>query len=147
MFEMPVPANDHYWSTADVKYRLADAARTLKQMPLPKGGLPRAGYGSGWPDIVRNAKEAYGYDPARNFRFTPASEKIARMEETIQWLFWVAKEELPLVWGRASGITWRRLEDIDGRSRTTLKTIYDLALATIQTNLNRQSVHNLNTKK
>ena len=92
-------------------------------------------------------KRQYGWYPQRNFSVVPPAKEIEKMEETLKWLFWISKEELPIVWARSSGMTWRRLEDIDGRSRPTIKAIYDLGVATIQTNLNRETVHAVNTKK
>ena len=126
------------WTTGDVVYRLAEAIETLRRLPLPRHGRPAQRW-TYWPDYVRDALEAYGYAKTHIRPGAPPPDKIKRMEETLEWLLWVADLERKLVFARAAKITWRALEDHDGRSRTTLKNVYDKAVETI--------VHRLNAKK
>lgn len=67
-----------------VIYRLEEAGRTLIALP-GKGCLP-ASFGSGWPDVVRAAVEAYGYDPEQIRPPAPEPQAITRMDEAFRWV-------------------------------------------------------------
>ena len=67
------------------------AALTLRRLPDPPGSGPR-GYGSSWPEYVRDARHAYGYHEAR-MRVVPSPAEIARMEDCLDWLRLVGPED------------------------------------------------------
>ena len=117
---------------AMVKARLREAAATLKRMHLERWDYPsqRTAW---WPDVVRQVSDAYGYQDTHMARSVPPPGAIDRMEEVIRWLLWLedGDGDRKLVWARAEQITWRQLEDADGRSRETLRKIHDKALAVI----------------
>lgn len=115
---------------AMVKARLREAAATLKRMRLEKWDYPsqRAAW---WPDVVRLASDAYGYQDTHVARSSPQPQAIDRMEEVLGWLLWLENGSQRLVWARAERLTWRQLETNDGRSRETLRKVYDKALAVI----------------
>jgi len=52
------------WDEVAVKARLEEAAETLKAMTLNSRDRP-ARLGSGWPDVVRQSCDAYGYGEVR----------------------------------------------------------------------------------
>jgi hypothetical protein len=124
------------WTEAAIKERLKEAADALRRLPP---GLRRARL-TGWPDVVRAASEAYGYGAAQTRPAAPSPAAITRMDETLGWLFCVDAEARRVAWARASGISWRKLEDIDGRSHVTLRRIHDRAVAAILRRLNADAI-------
>ncbi len=120
------------WTPELVKARLAEAADTLRRLPSAR---IRARL-TAWPDVVQSASTAYGYEAARTRPAAPTPEAISRMDETLGWLFWVENEGRRLLWARAMGVPWRRLEDLDGRSHVTLKRAHDRLLDEIARRLN-----------
>jgi hypothetical protein len=48
---------------------------------------------------------------------------ISKADETVVWLLWLDDAARRIVWAQASGIAWRQLENMDGRSHTTLRRI------------------------
>ena len=120
------------WTPELVKARLAEAADTLRRLPSAR---IRARL-TAWPDVVQSASTAYGYEAARTRPAAPTPEAISRMDETLAWLFWVENEGRRLLWARAMGVPWRRLEDLDGRSHVTLKRAHDRLLDEIARRLN-----------
>lgn len=118
------------WNEAAVKARLEEAAETLRAMTLNCRDRP-ARVVSGWPDVVRQSCEAYGYNEVRVRPPAPPPARISRAEEAVTWLLWLTDAERRVSWARASAITWRRLEDIDGRSHVTLRKIQSSALECI----------------
>ncbi len=113
-----------------VKARLREAGSTVKRMRLEKWDYPSQRL-AWWPDVVRQAADSYGYQEARGTLAAADPGAIDRMEEVLRWVMWLDDEGKKLVWARASGATWRHLEDIDGRSRVTLRKAYDKALEEI----------------
>jgi hypothetical protein len=67
-----------------VVYRLEEAGRTL--LALPGTGCAPAGYGNGWPAVVREHIEAYGWETAQNRPATPNADCITRMDEALGWI-------------------------------------------------------------
>ncbi|KZD12527.1 DUF6362 family protein [Oceanibaculum pacificum] len=120
------------WTPEAVKARLAEAAEALRRLPSArlKARL------SAWPDVVQSSAEAYGYDSAGMRPAAPGPAAISRMDETLGWLFWLEAGARRILWARAMGVPWRRLEDMDGRSHVTLKRVQDKALATLAMRLN-----------
>ena len=126
------PRTPDLWTPELVKARLAEAADTLRRLPSAR---IRARL-TAWPDVVQSAATAYGYEAARTRPAAPAPDAISRMDETLSWLFWIGNDETGkagrrLLWARALGVPWRRLEDMDGRSHVTLKRVHDRLLGDI----------------
>lgn len=85
-----------------------------------------------WPDIILNAFEAHNAaEPGGQTNVVLYGVDIARMHEAMQWLTWLDRPVYRIVWSRATGVTWRTIEDRDGRSLGTLRKIYDEGLTTI----------------
>lgn len=68
---------------AYVVARLEEAGATLACLPI---SARPASYGSGWPDIVRDAIEAYGYTPDRVRPRVPSAAAISSMDTAFAWL-------------------------------------------------------------
>lgn len=103
-----------------VRAALAEAADTLRRLP-PAVRRPRL---SSWPEVVRDTAEALASaDGGPRRRPAPTPGAIDRLDRTLGWLLACDGEARRLVWARACGVPWRRLEDLDGRSHTTLRKI------------------------
>jgi hypothetical protein len=115
------------WTEETVKAWLREAADTLKR--LPRADLrPRLTL---WPEVVRSAAEVAMLEPSRLRRAAPAPAAIDRLDKVLSWLLACDEEARRMVWARACGISWRRLEDIDGRSHMTLRKVEDRGLRSI----------------
>lgn len=99
---------------------LREAADTLRRLPSALA-RPRL---SSWPAVVRDSAAALvAADSPSRLRIPPSPQAIDRMDRTLGWLLSCDDEARRLVWARATGVSWRRLEDLDGRSHVTLRKI------------------------
>jgi hypothetical protein len=115
-------------SPTDVEERFEDAARTLRRLPDKR--VP--GYKSGWPEVVRSAADAYGWEPATTPRLSPSPQAISQMEEVFGWLAWIEGEDTKrIVWLRAEGVRWKPICWRIGISRTTAWQRWAAAMITI----------------
>lgn len=128
------------WHRDEVRFRLEEAAETLKAQSLSIRDMPSSRV-TAWPDVVHDAIVAYGYAPVRMRPAAPTPAKISRADEAVQWLFWLSDRERKIVWARACRIPWRRLAAMDGRSHTTLRKIFAGGLDVILRNLNATLSH------
>ena len=113
-----------------IKHYLREAADTLHRLPRAYA-RPRL---TGWPDVVQNSF-AYDHNPCRTRPASPSPAAIDRLDESLGWMFVCNQEQRIVVWARACGIAWRRIEDMDGRSHMTLRRIEDRGLAAIRDRL------------
>lgn len=146
------------WTEADIKARLEDAADVMRRLRAARWTTP-PGFISSWPEIVRDTWESLRSDDGPRRPAPPHGIEIDCMDETLGWIERIGDEwELDrlvrrhghrradaeraaidrrrIVWARACGVSWRRLEDRDGRSRTTLAKIQREGLAAIGRYLN-----------
>jgi len=114
----------------ETKLRLIEAADALRRLSM--NGVKPMGLRAAWPDVVHRFEEAYGWTAERMRPPRPSPCEISRMDEAIGWLLWLGGEERKLVWARSAGLSWRRIEDMDGRSVRTLQHLYTAALRRIQ---------------
>lgn len=70
---------------------LEDAGRTLIALPMPKNGMP-AELRAGWPDVVHDFAEAYGWltSAEDNRPARPSVKAIRRMDMAYDWLWLVS---------------------------------------------------------
>lgn len=122
------------WTLALVKTRLQEAADVLRRMKASRHTWPE-GYRSAWPDVVQTFWDAYGYSDARARPIPPTPREIDRMDAALDWFHWLERDERYVVWMRAFRITWRRMQERDGRSERTLRTIHRDALLKIYARL------------
>lgn len=114
---------------AELRALLAEAADTLRRLP---SGLRRARLSS-WPPVVRQSASLLG--PSEEGRTRPAApspQAIDRMDRVLPWLYGCDEEARRLIWARANRVPWRRLEDLDGRSHTTLRLVVARGLAQVR---------------
>ena len=120
------------WDAKLVKALLIDAAETLRL--LPSANLKnKLTY---WPDVIQESTILWtkGYTPTRR-RASP--QKIDELDVILKWLLPLSAEERRIVWAKSCKIPWRKLEDIDGRSHTTLRKIYTRGVEKICVLLNK----------
>jgi len=118
------------WTAERIKARFEEAAGTLRALRLGARDRPQARLAR-WPDVVHQAMLAYGWSETRVRPPAPAPEAIDRLDETLAWLWPMADDERRLVMARAFRLPWRRIEDMDGRSERTLRTVHARALDAI----------------
>ena len=110
------------WSAERVIERLAAAAETLRRLPDPARG-PRRLH-SQWPDILRRTVESFNTEAERAAfhraaKYAPAdARETDLLEETMTWLCWIEGDLQKLIWLRACGVRWWRLELRQWRLRT-----------------------------
>ncbi len=121
-------------TAGEIEERFEEAASTLRRLPDPPGSGPK-GYGSSWPEYIRDARHAYGWHDA-TVKIVPSAAEIARMEECIEWLALVSPEDARIIWMRAEGRRWRQICIRAGVVRQTAWRRWVAALHTIANRLN-----------
>lgn len=129
------------WTREALRHRFAEAAATIRRLPLPKNGKP-ADWRVAWPDVCYDWL-AYGWTPSRAPRIPPRPEEISRMDEVLDWLHLLTRDQRMILWARANHWSWRKLEALDelerdgrGRTERQLRNILDDAEARILSHLN-----------
>lgn len=123
------------WTASMVEERFEEAAFTLRRLPDTR--VP--GYFNTWPQVVRSAYEAFGWERARMPRIAPSPAAIGRMEETITWLMWLERDDALIVWLRAEGVRWKPICCRVGLTRQTAWQRWVAALVTIANRLSNEA--------
>ncbi len=110
----------------DTKRRLVEAADALRRLSM--SGIKPSGLRTQWPDVIHRVEEAYGWTGERVRPPRPSPAEITRMDEAIRWLLWLDADQRKVIWARSTGLSWRRIEDMDGRSMRTLQNLHATAL-------------------
>lgn len=113
-----------------VKARFEEAADTLRALRLSARDRPSTTLAR-WPDVVHQAMLAYGWTATKVRPPAPSPDAIDRLDRTLEWLWPLADDERRVVMARAFRLPWRRLEDLDGRSERTLRTMHARVLGRI----------------
>ena len=121
------------WTVTDIADRFEEAVKTLRRMPP----VIIKGYFNTWPPIVRTIVEQMQAEQEPLRRGPPSPEAISRMEETIQWIFFLDDEdERRLIWLRAERVHWKQICWRIGCGRTKAWQMWVMALLKIVTRLN-----------
>lgn len=121
----------------EIEDRFEEAALTLRRLPNPPGSGAR-GFGSSWPEYVRDARQAYGYHQAR-MRVIPSPRDVQRMDEALAWLALIPNaDDRRIVWMRAAGSRWRAVCIAAGCVRSTAHRRWMAGLITIANHLNKK---------
>jgi len=126
----------------ELRERMREAAYTLQRLPMPKNGMP-ASFKVTWPDVAYEWL-AYGWYPTRAPRIVPSAREISRLDECLNWLHLLTRDQRMILWARANkGWTWRKIEALDelerdghGRTEQRLRTILGDGEARILAELN-----------
>lgn len=116
----------------EIVARLKEAVRTLRALRVSK--IRPAGFKAAWPDVVRQAFEAFNPDEVERTRLArtvPGPAQISRMDEAISWLVPLSEHQRVLVFARVSGAGWRALERRFGKVERRLRDDYIDALVAI----------------
>lgn len=125
------------WTVTDIADRFEEAADTLRRMPSVKV----RGYFNAWPPIIRTLREKLGEDRGEERQSPPRPDAISRMEQTIEWIFFLESEqERRLVWLRAERVKWKLIYTRLGCGRTKAWYIWSVALLKIATRLNNGGI-------
>jgi hypothetical protein len=134
------------WTRELVAGRVREAWDTLRRMPERCFPAPVT---SSWPQVVRDWREAYGYNTERVRLARPSPQAIDRMHDTIGWFTFIAlqpqRKTIPLdthertiraqsraVWlCSGCGMTPKRAGEFMGVHRDTVRSARDAGLDTI----------------
>lgn len=110
----------------DLRVHLKQAVKVLKTQPYRKGDRPQ-GVITSWTFIDLPNTEFGDVRKKKNLiKATP--KQISHMHYWVDCILKLDEESRRIVMARAAGISWRRLEEIDGRSHTTLRKVEKTAL-------------------
>lgn len=125
------------WTVDEVVNRLREAGDTVRRLPKPRGP---AAYGSGWPDVVRDAREAYGYTEGRIRPAAPTPRSIDRLDEVFGWFTYLEdrRDEMRAMWAAVGcGMSFSQTARITGVTRKTIRVRVWAAVQRIVDGLNR----------
>ena len=125
------------YTVTDVADRFEEAASTLRRLPA----VHVQGYFNLMPEVIRTSVEIMQMEPEERRVGPPTAEAISRMEEVLDWIFYLEdEEERRLVWLRAERVYWKQICWRLGCGRTKAWQMWTYALLKITTRLNtRQS--------
>ena len=98
------------YTVTDVADRFEEAASTLRRLPA----VHVQGYFNLMPEVIRTSVEIMQMEPEERRMGPPTAEAISRMEEVLDWIFYLEDEdERRLVWlrGVGGGAGWLRWRD------------------------------------
>lgn len=109
-----------------LRSELRRVGRLLTLLPLSVFDRP-AGARSAWPDFHQQKTPSVSHSraPLRP-KLTP--EQVSLVESWLARIMRLNEDERRIVLARATGIPWRKLEDMDGRSHTTLRKLEEAGL-------------------
>lgn len=92
--------------------------------------------GTGWPDVVRDVFDAYGYSDARMPRFKPTPHDVSVMLDVLAWITWLeqqndGKRDARIIVARAFGVAWWLIGTRFGRNERTVRRWYEGAVAIV----------------
>ncbi|MAI00198.1 MAG: hypothetical protein CBD43_03165 [Gammaproteobacteria bacterium TMED183] len=110
---------------SDIRIKLVEAVRIMKVMPLSERDRP-SGVKSRWVSFDNRGDASTKRH--QKVQITPQPREIDRMEQCLDRIMALDLSSRRIVLARAAGIPWRRLEEMDGRSHTTLRKVEVSAL-------------------
>ena len=127
---------------AALEERLHEAIRTLRALPDRERKWIHAA-GARWPDTLREVADVLAlalervqqgksaFESMRGPRYTPSKEAIDRMDEALDWLRVLDKDQLRILTLRAFGMSWERIGWRFRKSDRTMQRWYRDALETV----------------
>lgn len=126
----------------DVEQRLLQACRTIRALPDPDRRFFRMH--TGWPEVVQEVAEAYGYTDASVPRFKPSPKDVGDFLLALSWARPLHKREFRFVWWRSFELSFKQMADRIHRSDETARRYYrDAILKCWQEANNLSTGHNV----
>lgn len=114
------------------------AMETLKLLPMKMGDKPIP-VTSSWGEFNQQNRMA-DLKLRKPLKRKPNPKEISVMNFWLDQLQRLPPQNRRIVMARACGYPWRRLEEIDGRSHTTLRKIEQAGLSILRANMNKSKV-------
>lgn len=125
---------------AALRVSLEEAAATVRALPRAF----RSARLTAWPEVVQDTVSLMSASEGGRTRPpAPSPRAIDRMDKVLVWLLACEPAERRILWARACRIPWRRLEDLDGRSHTTLRQVAGGGLDRIRRHLRANAADRL----
>ena len=113
----------------ELRLHLKRAVKTLKLQPYNKGDKPIGMQSSTlFMDTSQQALHRAGINK-NQIKATP--KQVTHMQYWLDQMLRLDLEARRIIMARAAGVSWRRLEEIDGRSHTTLRKVEKAGLASL----------------
>lgn len=120
----------------DVEKRFLRACKTCRALPDRERRFHRVC--GGWPEIVRDAAEAYGYSDATLPRFRPTPFDVSDMLTALAWARGLQPTEFRLAWSRSFDLSFGQIGRKIGRSDETARRYYKDVIVKVWANANAQ---------
>jgi len=107
----PAKANGHgvAISREEIRELFREAAVTLGRLKCTARDRPMD-LRAAWPDVVRATWDAYEPDGDENPNVQATQAQIASLDRVLPWLLFLEPDRRALIWARAQGVPWRKLE-------------------------------------
>lgn len=121
----------------DDKDGCALAFNLLKRAVLTNDSLPDGHPAiTSWPEILRDHREAYGYESAKVRRFQPTAKDMTNFLPAMAWLCWLKEQnngprDFKILTARFRGLSMWKIAQWHGRSERTIVRWSDGAVAAI----------------
>jgi len=106
----------------EVERRFMRACKTIRALPDRERRFQRVE--SWWPEVVRSAEEAYGYEEALMPRFRPKPFDVSDVLTALSWARTLNKREFRLAWWRSFDLSFGQIGRRIGRSDETARRNY-----------------------
>lgn len=120
----------------DVERRFLRACKTCRAVPDREKKFFQVG--GAWPEVVRDAAEAYGYVEATMPRFRPTPFDVSDMLTALSWARGLQKNEFKLAWSRSFDLSFGQIGRRIGRSDETARRYYKDVIVKLWANANSQ---------
>jgi hypothetical protein len=100
--------------------------RVLAALPINNRDKPN-GIRASWPDFHQD-NQIFSSKHRYKSMFNPSPREITQADKLLQLVMTLDEQSRRIVMARAMGVPWRRLEEMDGRSHTTLRKVETSAL-------------------
>lgn len=106
----------------DVERRFLRSCKTLRALPDRERRFHTVE--SSWPEYVREAAEAYGYNEAAMPRFRPTPFDVSDMLTALAWARGLQPNEFRLAWWRSFDLSFGQISRRIGKSDETARRYY-----------------------
>ncbi len=109
-------------SVPEVETRILRACKTIRVLPDPERKFQT--YHSLWPEILRDAAEAYGYADIKVPKWRPQPADVSDCLTALSWARGMDRKEFKLIWWRSFELSFGQMAARLGRSDETARNWY-----------------------